>query len=242
MHNALMADAVIADALMADALSWQARLVAMATMQDDDGAVDGAHDLNHLHRVWASARTLMREEAMQSGAAPDPRVVIAACYLHDLINLPKNHPKRAGASRLSAARARTLLAGAGFPVECLDGVAHAIEAHSFSARIAPCSIEAKIVQDADRLDALGAVGLARLFHIAGQMGSSLAHGADPLACKRPLDDRRYALDHIVVKLAALPALMKTAAGRALAQQRLARLLDFRAAFAEEWGASPEATS
>ena len=124
-----------------------------------------------------------------------------------------------------------------FPAEKLPGVAHAIETHSFSANLAPHTIEAQIVQDADRIDALGAVGLARLFYTAARMDSALAHGTDPLARHRPLDDKAYALDHIVTKLDKLPGKMQTAAGRALAEQRLAVLTDFRAAFADEWGMS-----
>ena len=205
---------------------WQARLIALAT---EGAGVDGAHDINHLHRVWRSAQALM---AAHRGA--DALVVMAGCYLHDLVNLPKNHPQRATASRQSAALASTRLAAAGFPVERLTAVAHAIEAHSFSAAIAAQSIEAKIVQDADRLDALGAVGLARLFYIAGQMGSALAHPDDPLAERRTRDDRAFALDHIESKLAALPGMMQTDAGRAQGQERLAQLLAFRAAFAREW--------
>ncbi|MDB5963218.1 MAG: hypothetical protein JWP59_4512 [Massilia sp.] len=207
---------------------WQPKLLAIAVAQPHG---DGAHDLNHLHRVWANARSLMRAQA--DGAA-DPLVVMAACYLHDLVNLPKNHPQRASASRLSGAAARTGLQDAGFPAGRLDGVVHAIEAHSFSAAIGATTLEAKIVQDADRLDGLGAVGLARLFYIAGQMSSALADGADPLALQRPLDDRRYALDHIMVKLSKLPAMMQTDAGRALGEQRLARLMAFRQEFAAEW--------
>jgi uncharacterized protein len=212
---------------MSELHPWHRRLIDMTSI---DSHTDGAHDIDHLHRVWANARALMLQEA---GA--DPLVVMAACYLHDLVNLPKNDPRRSSASQMSAARARELLTAASFPPALLDGVCHAIEAHSFSAAIAARTAEARIVQDADRLDALGAVGLARLFYIAGQMGSKLADGADPLASARPLDDRRYALDHIVVKLAALPAIMQTATGRALAEQRLARLHEFRLAFAAEWG-------
>jgi uncharacterized protein len=122
----------------------------------------------------------------------------------------------------------------GFPEEKLPAVAHAIEAHSYSGGIAPQTIEAKIVQDADRLDALGAVGLARMFYIAGRMGSALAHPSDPLARERESDDRTYALDHISCKLEKLPATMQTEAGRALAEARLAWLHGFRDVFVAEW--------
>jgi uncharacterized protein len=73
-----------------------------------------------------------------------------------------------------------------------------------------------------------------MFYIAGRMGSGLAHGSDPLAKERPLDDQAYSLDHIPVKLARLPGMMQTAAGRRLGEQRLALLMAFRAAFAAEW--------
>jgi len=211
--------------------SWVSRLIAIATEQGGD---DGAHDLNHLHRVWNLARALLAEHP-----EADPEVVQAACYLHDLVNLPKNHPDRGNASRLAAALARRRLAQEGFPADKLDAVCHAIEAHSYSAGIAPRTLEARIVQDADRLDALGAIGLARLFYTAGRMGSSFAHPTDPLARSRPLDDQAYALDHIERKLAGLPATMQTAAARRLGHERLQWLRAFRDTFVAEWGESPQ---
>ena len=206
---------------------WQPRLLALATAGLGD---DGAHDINHLQRVWRNAALLLQQHA-----EADALTVMAACYLHDLVNLPKNHPERHLASRQAAALACRQLAELDFPEDKLAGVAHAIATHSFSADLAPTTIEAQIVQDADRIDALGAVGLARLFYTAARMDSALAHGTDPLAAHRPLDDKAYALDHIVTKLDKLPGKMQTRAGRALAEQRLAVLTDFRAAFAGEWG-------
>lgn len=206
---------------------WQPRLAAMAQAAAGN---DGAHDLQHLHRVWHSAGRLLADSP-----EADALVVLAACYLHDLVNLPKNHPQRSAASRQAAALASARLLEAGFPADRLAAVAHAIEAHSFSAAIAPRTLEARIVQDADRLDALGAIGLARLFYTAGRMGSALAHGDDPGALHRAPDDRAYALDHIECKLATLPATMQTEAGRALASERLDWLRGFRDRFIEEWG-------
>ncbi len=211
---------------MQDLLHWQAFCLDLAREQAGD---DGAHDLNHLGRVWHAARQLLA-----SYPQADALVVMVACYLHDLVNLPKNHPERHLASRQAAALASTRLAAAGFDAARLPAVAHAIEAHSFSANIAPQTLEAQIVQDADRLDALGAVGLARLFYTAGRMNSALAASDDVLAVQRPLDDRAYALDHIAVKLATLPATMQTAAGRELAETRLQWLYQFRDVFVAEW--------
>ncbi|SFD10893.1 HD domain-containing protein [Massilia yuzhufengensis] len=214
-----------------DLASWRPRLAALAA---SGSGGDGAHDSNHLERVWRNAQALLERHP-----EADALVVMTACYLHDLVNLPKDDPDRAQASRRSAQLARHQLAWMSFPPERLDAVAHAIEAHSFSARIAAESLEAKIVQDADRLDALGAVGLARMFYTAGRMGSGLAHPSDPLATSRPLDDRAYSLDHIQAKLGTLPAMMQTEGGRALAGERMALLEAFRSAFAAEWGATKD---
>lgn len=139
---------------------WQARFIALAGKFADS---DGAHDLKHLQRVWHTAQALLRVHP-----EADVLIVQAACYLHDLVNLPKNDPQRHTASTQAAQLACRHLEAMCFPAEKLAGVAHAIEAHSFSAGIAPTTIEARIVQDADRLDALGAVGLARLFYTAGR--------------------------------------------------------------------------
>jgi len=171
---------------------------------------------------------------LSSHPEADRLVVLAACYMHDIVNLPKNHAERHLASQYAAALASERLRDAGFPADKLAALSHAIEAHSFSACIPPETIEAKIVQDADRLDALGAVGLARLFYTAGHMGSALAHPTDPLALKRATDDQVYALDHIEKKLASLPASMQTAAGRKSGEARLAWLRAFRDAFVAEW--------
>lgn len=212
-----------------DSPDWTSRFIAIAAEQADG---DGAHDLNHLHRVWNVAAMLLAEHP-----EADALAVQAACYLHDLVNLPKNHPERAQASRMAAELARRKLADIGFPADKLPVACHAIEAHSFSAGIAPRSIEAAIVQDADRLDALGAVGLARLFYTAGRMGSAFAHPSDPLGHDRELNDQAYALDHIECKLAGLPASMQTEAARRLAQTRVAWLREFRDTFVAEWGSS-----
>ena len=207
--------------------TWQPRLMQLAAASTSD---DGAHDLNHLNRVWQNAQTLLEDYP-----EADTLVVMAACYLHDLVNFPKNAPERHLASRQAAQLACRELEKLGFPADKLPSLAHAIEAHSFSAGIAPETMEARIVQDADRLDALGAVGLARLYYTAGRMGSALAHPTDPLALHRAMDDKKFALDHIEVKLATLPATMTTTAGRKMGERRLKWLRSFRDTFAAEWG-------
>ena len=193
-------------------------LVAAAWAAD---APDAAHDLGHLARVWANARLIALDEG------GDLQVLLAAAYFHDLVNLPKNAPNRHQASRLSAAAATALLKADGMEEGRLAQVAHAIEAHSFSAAITAQSLEARILQDADRLEALGAIGIARTFAVAGQMGAALFDQTDPLAQRRPLEDRKFALDHFETKLLKLPAMMQTATGRAIAEERAEWMMSFR---------------
>lgn len=165
----------------------------------------------------------------------DPLVVLTACYFHDIVSLPKNHPERSQSSRLTARKTRDILHRdfPDFPPDRFAAVEHAIEAHSFSAGIAPQSIEAKIVQDADRLEALGAIGLARVFAVSGGLGVALFDAEDPFADARPLDDRAFALDHFQTKLLRLPDTMQTDVGRDLAQHNADFLVHFMAKLSAE---------
>ena len=217
--------------IMNDPAEIERALIAHLRQQ---AAPDAAHDLAHLLRVLATARAIAAEEGSHT-----PIVLTAAALLHDLVALPKNHPDRAQSSRLAAAAATEVLKGLGFPEARLGAVAHAIEAHSFSANIEPRTPEARALQDADRLDALGAIGLARCFAVSGALGRSLVDPEDPLAERRPLDDGRWALDHFQVKLLRLPGLMRTAAGRRIGAERAAFVEAFMRRMAAECEAGPE---
>ncbi len=182
---------------------------------------DGAHDVWHLRRVWVLAQQIA---AVEGG---DLEVIEAACFMHDIINPPKDSLDRKQAASLSAAHASQFLAAQGVAAPKVNAVAHAIEAHSFSAGVTPRTIEAQVVQDADRLEALGALGIARCFNVSGQMDAALFHGGDPMAQDRALDDRAYALDHFEVKLLRVAETLNTATARGLAQERVAFMKTFR---------------
>ncbi len=110
---------------------------------------------------------------------------------------------------------------------------HAIEAHSFSAGIPPRTLEARIVQDADRLEALGAIGIARCLLTGGTMRTPLYDPDDPFCDRREPDDRSYTLDHFYCKLFKLPGTMQTAAGREEARRRVDYMQGFLAELAGE---------
>ncbi|MBP5950246.1 HD domain-containing protein [Pseudomonas sp. P42] len=190
---------------------------------------DGAHDLAHLQRVWHNVRTLQAEEG------GDLEVLLAAVLLHDCVAVEKNSPLRSQASRLAAGKASAVLAELNWADAKIDAAAHAIQAHSFSANITPLTLEAKLVQDADRLDSLGMLGVARTFYVAGRMGSALYDPQDPEARERDYNDTRFCLDHFQTKLLHLADGFQTVAGQRLAQIRHQRLKGFMEQFKEEIG-------
>lgn len=120
------------------------------TLYDDN---DTTHAFDHVLRVTYLAERIAREE----GA--DLHVVRTASLLHDIARGESNH------HIVGAYRARELLVDCPLPV--IDAVAHCIEAHSFNLPPQPQSIEAKCLCDADKLDAIGAIGVARTFAVAG---------------------------------------------------------------------------
>ncbi|RVD78241.1 HD domain-containing protein [Pseudomonas koreensis] len=190
---------------------------------------DGAHDLAHLQRVWHNVRTLQADEG------GDLEVLLAAVLLHDCVAVEKNSPLRSQASRLAAEKAANVLAELDWPESKIAAVTHAIEAHSFSADLTPLTLEAKIVQDADRLDSLGMLGVARTFYVAGRMGAALYDPQDPEAKQREYDDTRFCLDHFQTKLLHLADGFQTTTGQRLAQIRHQRLKGFMEQFKEEIG-------
>ncbi|WEK48606.1 MAG: HD domain-containing protein [Candidatus Kaistia colombiensis] len=202
-------------------------VLAEALLPHATSSDDGSHDIAHLQRVWSNAAAILAEEG---GAA---EIVAAGALLHDCVTVEKNDPMRAQASRLAARKAETVLRDLGWDGALIGAVAHAIEAHSFSAEIPPETQEARILQDADRLDAIGMVGVARCFYIAGRMGSGLYDPADPEAAFRPLDDKRFAIDHFENKLFKLAAGFQTRTGARLAELRQARLRRFYDEFLDE---------
>ena len=195
----------------------------------NDASGDGAHDLDHLVRVWRNAVTIHAEEG------GNLELVAAGVLLHDCVYVPKGSPLRATASKLAGEKARQALEILGWEPKCTDVVVAAIESHSFSARIVPSSLEGRILQDADRLDAIGLLGVARCFYTAGRMGSKLYDSTDPRGKARPLNDGRFALDHLPRKLLRLTEGFQTITGMRVAQQRHDALEAFYHGFLVEIG-------
>lgn len=215
-----------------DLYQWQQRFEAWLSEHHSQG--DAAHDISHFRRVWATAQRLAEE------SDADRLVILTACYFHDIVSLAKNHPERSRSSAMAAEQTLTILQSdfPAFPPERYAAVLHAIEAHSFSAGMASRSEEAKIVQDADRLEALGAIGLARVFAVSGALNNILFDADDPFADRRELDDKKYALDHFQCKLLRLPETMQTEKGRAMALHNARFLVQYMAKLSAELRGDP----
>lgn len=209
--------------------TWYPALLAKleAHLAAEPFARDGAHDLAHILRVAGLAGRIAEAE----GADLD--VAIAGALLHDLVYRPKNHPESPRTAELSAELARAWCAAIPELAAEAEAVVHTIAAHSWSGAAHAETLEARVVQDADRLEALGAIGIARVFATGASFHSQLWHPEDPWAERRELDDKAYTLDHVFKKLLKLAGAMTTAEGRRLAQARQAALLAYLEALRSE---------
>jgi len=179
-----------------------------------------AHDFFHVERVVTNARAIARGE----GASAEVLAGAAtAALLHELFTLPKNHPDSARAGDTCAEHARELLEREGAPSWLVASACAAIRDHSFSKGVVPDALETRILQDADRLDAIGAIGLARMWATCADMKRPFYSPDDPFCASRAPDDKLWGLDHVFKKLLAIPERLHTPTARTLAQGRVAFL-------------------
>jgi uncharacterized protein len=190
---------------------------------------DPAHDFSHVLRVYRNARLIGQEE----GA--DMPVLLLAALLHD-VGSEKKHITEQGESEDRGKRAvGGFLEAVGLDEAARDKVQYAVDVHRFSKGIVPVTLEAKILQDADRLDAIGAIGIARVFLTGGTLGRELYHPTDPFCRAREPDDNKWNLDHFYKKLLKLESGMHTKSAQRLAAGRTTVLRRYLQDLEEEIG-------
>jgi uncharacterized protein len=187
------------------------RTAAMARI----AGAEPAHDALHVTRVMGSARRIAEAERA------DVDVCVTAALLHELFNHPKNHPESARSGDVCAEHAEALLREHGYDESFISRVAYCIRVHSFSRGIFPETLEAKVLQDADRLDAIGAIGIARCFATSADMKRPFYDPLDPFARSRQPDDKQWGIDHFFRKLLRIGDGLHTATARAIAAERTA---------------------
>jgi len=174
---------------------------------------DSAHDFNHIMRVFKNAQKLCKKEKANE------KLVLSAALLHDIISYPKSDKRSKSSSLKSAEESKKILKKLDFSEKEIRIVSDAIRDHSFSRGKTPKTLEGKILQDADRLDAIGAIGIARVFAVGGSEKRPFYNDEDPFCKTHAPDDSLWTLDHFYQKLLKLESLMNTKSAKTEAKKR-----------------------
>ncbi|MBT3329304.1 MAG: HD domain-containing protein [Nitrosopumilus sp.] len=174
---------------------------------------DTAHDFDHVMRVYNNAQKIVKKENA------NPKLILSAVLLHDIVSYSKSSKRSKFSSIDSAKKSKIILKKYGFTNDEIIIISNAIAEHSFSQNKIPQTLEGKILQDADRLDALGAIGIARVFATSGSLNRPFYNIDDPFCNKRNPDDDIWAVDHFFNKLLKLEFTMNTKSGKIEAKKR-----------------------
>ncbi len=171
-----------------------------------------AHDWHHVQRVANLAETLAAEYD------PDERILFSAVWLHDIGRGREDRDEIDDHAGWGAEEAKEILAEFDAAEHEIRAIQHCIRAHRFSNDVEPETLEAKLLSDADNLDAIGAIGIARVFCYGGEHGSIMHDPNLPLDA----DETRAgatSMNHFHKKILRLPGRMYTDAGRRVADER-----------------------
>ncbi len=174
---------------------------------------DPAHGFDHIMRVYKNSKRLAEKEHASA------RLVLAAALLHDIVSYPKSDPRSKRSSEHSATKASRVLAKHGYAKDEIKIISDAIRDHSFSRGTVPATLTGKILQDADRLDAIGSIGIARTFSVGGSERRQFYHSSDPFCKVHVPDDKKWTLDHFYKKLLLLERKMNTHSAKLEARRR-----------------------
>lgn len=193
--------------------------------------IERGHDWWHIRRVYQNA---LRISASEPG---DPFIVRLAALLHDIADA-KFH---GGDESIGPAKARTFLTRLDVKDSVIDQVVSLIENISFKSNIDAPPIrtpELDIVQDADRLDAIGAIGIARAFHYGGYKNREIYNPDIPpltdLTGEKYKNSTAPTINHFYEKLLRLKDLMNTPTGKRMAAERHRFMEEFLGRFYKEW--------
>jgi uncharacterized protein len=174
---------------------------------------DSAHDFEHIMRVYKNAQKICKKEKANE------KLVLCAVLLHDIVSYPKSDKRSKNSSIESAKKAKIILKKYDLTIEEIIIVSNAILQHSFSQNKTPATLEGKILQDSDRLDAIGAIGIARVFATGGSLKRPFYNVNDPFCKTRKPNDKTWTIDHFYHKLLKLESRMNTKTARIEAKER-----------------------
>ena len=188
---------------------------------------DPAHDFAHIMRVYKNAEEICKKEESNR------KLVLVSVLLHDIVKKTQSDRRTRSSADLSAEKARLILRKLKFSDNDIAIVSEAIKNHSFTKGKISTSIEGRILQDADRLDAIGAIGIARVFSVSGAKNREFYEPNDPFSKTRKPNDKKWALDHFFKKLLVLENTMNTKSGKIEAKKRTKVLKNYLARLKEE---------
>lgn len=202
-------------------------------------AESSGHDWHHINRVWRLTRLIAAEEGANTEVAE------LGALVHDIADWKFHN----GDDSVGPREAEVLLTREGAPHEVIGQVVGIVATISFKGagvKNEMSTLEGKCVQDADRLDALGAIGIARCFAYGGHAGRQMYDPDEPIVMHATAEaykaSKGNSLNHFYEKLLLLKDRMNTATGRVLAEERHQFMQDFVARFLEEWHGVPHAAS
>ncbi len=194
---------------------------------------DPAHDFNHALNVMRNA------EAIGEAEEADPDITVPAALFHDIVHYLPNDDRSDRAPQLSATFAEGVLRTLDdYPAGKVPAVREAILSHSAWLPFETASLEAKVVRDADLLEATGALALMRTFACAGVMNLALYSPDDPLCASRTPNRLQFALDYASTRMVEVPARQQTETARRMADERDQFLAFFLVQIRAELGLEP----
>ena len=174
----------------------------------------GSHDWDHTRRVAALCEHIGRVEKA------DLKVLQMAAYLHDIGRCRQDSSSGARCHAKEGARmASAILAELPITGDEKENIVHCIRAHRFRGSPAPATLEARVLFDADKLDAIGAVGVARAYLFAGEVGARLHNPDVDVTAEPAYSENDTGYREYLVKLRHIHTRMLTGEGRRLAEKR-----------------------
>jgi len=188
---------------------------------------DSAHDFHHVLRV------LHLVERIGTAEGADMEILRTAALLHD-IGRPEEIRDGICHAQVGGEKARQILVG--WPGDKVEAVAHAIATHRFRSDVVPQTLEAKVLYDADKLDSIGAIGVARVYAISGLMGKQLwaevpddylqTRSQNKAHARADLSSNHTPVHEFVFKLAQIKDTLFTTTGREIAEDRHGFMAEF----------------
>ncbi len=196
----------------------------------------GGHSFEHTKRVYNLALKIAENEIKNNNSEIDLDIIKASALLHDIARKKEDTGEIKCHAKEGAKIAREILSKTEFPKEKIPNVCNAIATHRYSKKLKANTREAEILQDADRLDALGAIIIARVFHRCGKIKTPMYNPDIPKSeIYVNSNESKTAINHFYEKILKIkPETFKTKKAQEIAKKRYEFVKEFVERFEKEW--------